>query len=138
MNDAAHYSEFHPRWYRPRISVFWWLHRRSYLAFVARELSSVFVAWFVVFLLLLVRAVAQGEAEYRRFLDWSASPWVLVLNVVALAFVLVHTVTWLFTLSPHAMVVRLRGRRLPPVAIGAGNLAAWVLLSALAAWVILR
>ena len=55
-----------PRWgrstaqgrpYRPRVSRFWWLRRRSYLLFVLRELSSVFVAWFVVYLLLLVENV---------------------------------------------------------------------------------
>src|SRR6266571_6775155 len=57
---SANYTEFHPRWYRPRMSVFWWVGRRSYLLFVLRELSSVFVAWSVVFLLLLVHAVGQG------------------------------------------------------------------------------
>jgi fumarate reductase subunit C len=131
------YTQYHPRWYRPRVAVFWWVRRRSYLAFVLRELSSVFVAWFVVFLLLAVHAVAQGPGGYRRFLDWSASPWVLGANVVALAFVVLHAGTWLFTLSPHAMVVRLAGRRLSPAAIGAGNLVALVLVSALVVWVVL-
>ena len=50
---SANYTEFHPRWYRRRMSVFWWVGRRSYLIFVLRELTSVFVAWSVVFLLLL-------------------------------------------------------------------------------------
>ena len=46
---SARYTEFHPRWYRRRMSVFWWVGRRSYLIFVLRELSSVFVVWSVVF-----------------------------------------------------------------------------------------
>src|SRR5438067_2427147 len=54
MSERPVYTEFHPRWYRPRVSTWWWLKRGSYLAFIARELSSVFVAWFVVYLLLLV------------------------------------------------------------------------------------
>ncbi|MCW2919214.1 MAG: frdC [Actinomycetia bacterium] len=137
MSEKVEYTPFHPRWYRPRIPVFWWLRRRSYLLFVLRELSSVFVAWFVVFLLLLVNAVAQGPDDYRRFLDWSAAPGVLLLNVVALCFIVLHAVTWLFMLSPHAMVVRLRGKRLPAAVIGAGNLVAWVLASALVAFLIL-
>jgi fumarate reductase subunit C len=138
MSEKIEYTPFHPRWYRPHIPVFWWLRRRSYLLFVLRELSSVFVAWFVVFLLLLVNAVAQGPEDYLRFLDWSATPGMLLLNVVALCFILLHAVTWLFTLSPHAMIVRLRGRRLPPAVIGLGNLVAWMLASALMAFLILE
>jgi len=136
MSEGVRYQEYHPRWYRPRISTFWWLHRRSYLVFVVRELSSVFVAWFVAFLLLLANAVAQGDAEYRRFLDWSASPWVIVLNVVALAFVVFHTITWL-NLAPRAMVVRLRGKQVPPVLVAALNYVAWAVLSALVVWLTL-
>ena len=36
----------------------------------------------------------------------------LALNALTLAFVLFHTLTW-FNLAPHAMVVRLRGQRVP-------------------------
>ena len=43
------------------MSTYWWLEKRAYLLFILRELSSVFVAWFVVFLLLLVAAVSQGR-----------------------------------------------------------------------------
>jgi len=38
----------HPRWYRKRVSTYWWLQRWEYLRFVLREISSVFVAIFVV------------------------------------------------------------------------------------------
>jgi fumarate reductase subunit C len=133
---SANYTEFHPRWHRPRMSVFWWVGRRSYLVFVIRELSSVFVAWSVVFLLLLVRAVGQGGAEYQRFLDRSSSPWMLALNVVALAFVVFHAITW-FNLAPQAMVVRVHGKRVPRSRIVGAHYAGWALLSALAAWLIL-
>jgi len=133
---SARYTEFHPRWHRPRMSVFWWVGRRSYLVFVIRELSSVFVAWSVVFLLLLVRAVGQGGTEYQRFLDRSSDPWMLALNVVALAFLVFHAITW-FNLAPQAMVVRLRGKRVPRSWIAGAHYAGWALLSALAAWLIL-
>ena len=133
---SARYTEFHPRWHRPRMSVFWWVGRRAYLVFVLRELSSVFVAWSVVFLLLLVRAVSQGGAEYQRFLDRSGAPWMLALNVVALAFVVFHAITW-FNLAPQAMVVRLRGKRVPRSWIAGAHYAGWALLSALTAWLIL-
>jgi fumarate reductase subunit C len=117
------------RAYRPEMSRLWWLRRRSYVFFVLRELSSVFVAWSVVFLLLLVRALAQGEAEYAAFLDWAASPWAVVLNVVTLGFLVLHSITW-FNLTPAATVVKLRGRRVPPAAIAGGAYAAWVVVTA--------
>lgn len=124
----------HPR-YRQPVSLFWWTKRRSYLVFVLRELSSVAVAWFVVHFLLLVTAVHDGAAAYRAFLDWSATPFVLVVNVVALAFVLLHAVTW-FNLAPKALAVRVQGRQVPPRAVAAGHFGAWVVVSAVVAWVL--
>ena len=98
-------------WQR-RVSTWWWLRKPSYFLFVMRELSSFFVAWYVLFLLLLARSVDIGEAAYADFLDWAASPVVVVINVVAFAFIVVHTVTW-FSLTPQAMVLRVGGRTVP-------------------------
>jgi fumarate reductase subunit C len=134
---SARYTEFHPRWYRPRMPVFWWVGRRSYLIFVLRELSSVFVAWSVVFLLLLVHAVSQGGQQYQQFLSLSRNPWMMALNVIALSFLVFHAITW-FNLAPQAMVIRLRGKRVPRSWIAGAHFAGWALLSALAAWLILR
>src|SRR5262249_36482965 len=75
MNELPPYTEYHPRWYRRRISTYWWLQRRSYVAFILRELSSLFVAWLVVFLLLLIHAVSLGNSQYQQFLAWCATPW---------------------------------------------------------------
>jgi fumarate reductase subunit C len=126
-----------PRLYRKPISTLWWLRRRSYFVFVLRELSSVFVAWFVVYLLFLVNAVSSGSAAYERFRTWSAGPWVLALNAVALVFVLLHAVTW-FSLAPKAIVVRVRSWRVPPGLILALHYLVWVLLSAIVLRVVLR
>ncbi|TDO44509.1 fumarate reductase subunit C [Kribbella sp. VKM Ac-2527] len=123
-------------YHRP-IPILWWTERWSYLLFVLRELSSVFVAWFVVYLLLLINAISDGPAAYDEFVERSGHWWVVAINVIALLFVLLHTVTW-FGLAPKAMVVKLQGRRVPPRAILAAHYAAWLLLSAITAWVILR
>jgi fumarate reductase subunit C len=136
MSGNVEYGGFYARWYKPRISRLWWLRRRSYLVFVLRELTSVFVAWFVVFLLLLVRAVSQGDREYQRFLDLSANPWMLTLNVLTLFFVVFHTVTW-FAAAPQAIVVRLRGSRVPANVIRALHYAAWILVTGIIAWIVL-
>ena len=130
---APGYTPYHPRWYRPRVSTYWWLHQWSYLKFVLRELSSVFVAFFVVTTLLLLRAVSLGPQAYSDFLTWMKNPLVIALNAISLLFVVFHTMTW-FHLAPRAMPVRLRGRNIPEVLIVATNYAAWLLISGVVAW----
>ena len=99
-----------PTTYRQPVSRLWWTKKWTYFLFMMRELTCVFVAWSVVFLMMLVYAIGRGEASYRQFLDWASSPVVVVVNVVALAFLALHTVTW-FALTPQAMVVRAGGRQ---------------------------
>src|SRR6266567_1683740 len=98
MSAEPHYTLYHPRWYRRRVSVWWWLQNRSYAGFVLRELTSVFVAFFAV---------------------------------------LFHAITW-FNLTPKAMVVRLGGKRVPDWVILGSNYAAWLVLSGLVAFALLR
>lgn len=130
-------TAYQPRAYRAPVGILWWLRRRSYLFFVLRELSAVFVAWSVLFLALLIRALGQGRGEYQQFLGWAGTPWVVVLNLVTLAFLVLHSVTW-FNLTPAATVVRLRGRRVPAAAIAGSAYLAWVVVSAFVAMVVLR
>ena len=125
----AGYTPYHPRWYRRRVSVWWWLQKPSYATFVLRELTSVFVAGFAVVTLFQVRALSAGPEAYARFQQRLESPIALAFHAVALAFVLFHSITW-FNLAPKAMVVRLGGRRLPDAAVVAGNYAAWVVATA--------
>ena len=124
-----------PHWQR-RTSTWWWLERWSYRAFMLRELSSLFVAWLVAYLLLLVRAVSLGDTSYRELLRWSGHPAILALNVISLFFLIFHAVTW-FNLAPQAMAVRVRGKRVPGVLIAGSNYAAWAAVSALTAWLLL-
>ena len=99
-----------PATYRRPVSRLWWAKKPTYFLFLMRELSCVFVAWSVVFLMMLVYAIGRGEASYQKFVDWASSPVVVVVNVLALAFLVLHTVTW-FALTPQAMVVRGPGGR---------------------------
>jgi fumarate reductase subunit C len=128
-------SPLEARYYRQRLPLFWWTKRRSYATFMLREMSSLFVAVFVVELLFLVRAVANGPAAYDGFLAVMANPAMIVLNLVALAFVLLHAVTFA-NLTPRAMVVRLRGRTVPPRAILAGVYFGWLVVTAFLAWLV--
>lgn len=131
------YTPYHPRWYRRRVSVWWWLHQWSYIKFVLRELSSVFVAFFAGVYLWQLRALLDGPEAYAGFLARMQSPWFLVLHSITFLFVLFHTITW-FNLAPRAMVVRVGGKRLPDLVIAGLNYLAWAVVSAAVAWVLLR
>ena len=123
--------------YRRPMSTGWWLRRRSYFGFVMRELSSIFVAWFVVFLLVLVRAIGRGEAAYDDFLDWAGSPVIVALNVIAAAFLVLHTVTW-FSLTPQAMPPKVRGLAVPPWLVIASQYVGLAVVSAFVYWLVTR
>ena len=93
-------------------------------------LSALLTLW-------VLRALAQGPEAYARVLARLRAPGFVALTVLALAFVLFHAVTW-FHLAPKAMVLRLGGKRLPDAVVVGLNYLAWVVLSAAAAWAILR
>jgi fumarate reductase subunit C len=130
-------SPLEARYHLRRVPVLWWARKRSHLMFMLRELSSVFVALFVVELLFLVGAVASGPSAYAGFLDTMANPAMIVLNVIALAFVLLHAITFA-NLTPRAMVVRVRGRKVPPVVVLAGVYVGWLVVSVFLAWLVVR
>lgn len=129
------YTLFHPRWYRRRVSVWWWLQNRSYAFFVLRELTSVSVAFFAVVLLWQLRALVDGPEAYARFLTRLETPLLLALNGLALLFVLFHAITW-FNLAPKAMVLRLGGKRVPDWIIAGLNYLAWLFVSGAVTWVL--
>jgi fumarate reductase subunit C len=121
--------------YQRRMGVFWWVHKRSYFLFVMRELSSLFVAWFVIYLLMFIAAVGGGEEKYDAFLDRASSPLFLVVNAVALAFLVLHTITW-FALTPQAMVLNLGGGRVPGLLIIVAQYAVLAAVSAFIYWLV--
>jgi fumarate reductase subunit C len=137
MAQAPDYTPYHPRWLRRRVSTYWWLGSWSYFAFVLREASCLFVAWFVVYLLLLFRAVLQGDTSYEAFLAWSARPGILFLDIVSFGFLVYHAVTF-FDAAPRAMVMHVGKTRVPPSLIAAGHYLAWAAASAVVFWILLR
>ncbi|MBI4487107.1 MAG: fumarate reductase subunit C [Acidobacteria bacterium] len=130
------YTPYHPRWLRRRVSTYWWLKKPAYLRFILREGSCMFVGWFTVYLLLLLGALLEGPLAYELFLAWSATPAVLIVNVVTLGFVVFHAITF-FQASPQAMVVRLGRARVAPQAVLLGHYAGWVVVSAVVAFLLL-
>jgi fumarate reductase subunit C len=104
---------------------------------VMRELSSIFVAWFVLVLLVLLAAIGRSEEAYRDVLDIVAHPVVVAVDAVAFAFVLLHTITW-FALTPKAMDARVAGRRVPAPAVIASQYVGLAVMSAFVVWLVKR
>ncbi|GAA1012815.1 hypothetical protein Aple_015150 [Acrocarpospora pleiomorpha] len=119
--------------YSPPRDRLWFLRRRAYLVFVLRELTSVFVAWSIVYLILLLDAAMTGALP--AFWAWAGAPWVVAVNVLAFAATAFHAVTFL-NLAPKATVIRLDGWRVPDFMISGGNFSAWLVVSALILWVL--
>jgi len=137
VSEPPVYTPYHPRWYRARVSTYWWSRRWAYLKFILRELSSIFVAYFVVLTLLQIRALTQGPDAYARFQERLKAPVLVALNALAFFFVLFHAVTW-FNLAPKAMDMRMRGKRVPDLLIVLPNYVAWLAISTVVAWLLLR
>ncbi|HEV2103774.1 MAG TPA: hypothetical protein VGR58_13430 [Candidatus Acidoferrum sp.] len=131
------YTLNHPRWYRKRVSTYWWLQRWEYLRFVLREISSVFIAIFVVETLFQIYTLSRGPEAYAIFLSVLKNPFVFALNVISLLFVVFHSITW-FNLSARAMSIRVGGKKVPGFLISGPNFAAWFFISAVIAWLLLR
>jgi fumarate reductase subunit C len=129
--------QYSPKTFRVRVSTYWWLGRWPYLRFILRELSSVFVAWFVVIAVLQIRALRRGPAVYEGFQQWLRSPILVMANVVTLLFVIFHAATW-FNLTPKAMPLRVGGKRVPSLLIVGPSYLVWLVISAAVAWILLR
>jgi fumarate reductase subunit C len=136
MAESHIYTAYHPRWLRQRVSTYWWLEKPAYLVFILREASCMFVGWFTVYLLLLLQAVQRGPVAYGEFLAWSAAPWVMLLNLATLVFVVFHAITF-FQAAPQAMVVHLGRKRVPPQALLAGHYAGWAAASLVVLWLLM-
>ena len=136
MASNPAYTKYHPKWYRRRIPIFWWVHRRAHTRFILRELTCIAVAFYALVLLFFVRAVAQGPDAYASFMSWFETPLAIILHAIVFAFVLFHSITW-FNLAPKALVFRVGKNRIPDAMIAASNYVAWIVISTTLAWIIL-
>ncbi len=136
MSHLPRYIQYRPKLYHQRMPIFWWVHKWVHMRFILREMTSVFVAFYAIMLLMHVRAVAAGPEAYASFLDWLASPLAVALHAVAFVMVIFHSISW-FNLAPKAMVVRVGAWRVPGWFISGANFAAWGVFSAALAWILL-
>lgn len=110
-------------------SKVWYLKRWPYRLFILREFSAVFLAFYMVLLLVLVMKVHDGRGSFEAFADTLESPWLLAVNTVALLFALLHTFTW-FLAVPSAVQIRRGEEKLPPRLLIGAAYAAMLVVSA--------
>lgn len=126
-----------PGLYYPKPPATWWLRNANYFLFMLRELSSVFIALFLVVFLVQLHRLPEGPGAYAAYLETLRAPGWIAFHVVALAFALYHSVTW-FNLSGVVQVVRLGERQVPPRLVAAASFALWVVVSIVLLWFLLR
>jgi fumarate reductase subunit C len=121
---------------RPWRTVTWWTERPTWMQFMVRELSAVFVGGYALLLLVMVSKANDASALEECVASLRSPLWV-VLHLITLAMVIYHTFTW-FQLTPQAMPVWRGEERVNPKLIIAANYVAWVAVSVLVAWLALR
>ncbi len=123
-------------YHRP-VQKAWWLKRQPYVRFIVRELTSLFVGFYCLLLLVALYMLGQGENAYEGMLTFLRSGPVIALHIIALIFTVYHSVTW-FNLTPKAIVIPMGEKQLPDVFIAGSNYVAWVVLSGIMYWIVVR
>jgi fumarate reductase subunit C len=120
-----------------KMPALWWLRRRNYLVFMLRELSPLFVSLFLVRFLGMLAQVREGPASLAEAWRAASRPGAIAFSVVALAFAVLHAVTW-FQAGAVILPVKVGGKQVPAAAVVGGSLAAWLVFSAAVLWWVAR
>ena len=110
--------------YRRSPGPFWFLHNRYLMLFMIREITSLFVAAYCVFLLAMLYRASQGEEAFGQFYELLKQPPALAFHLVTLAFVLFHSITW-FNLTPKVVIMWEGEEKVPPHVIRGMHYGLW-------------
>ncbi len=127
--------------YTRPMSKTWWLHNRRYFMFMIRELTSVFVALYVLLFLYEIFLLTKGPDEHGAFREsLSSGPWI-VFHVIALLFALYHSWTWLgLTAKMQAAgpgILKIGKKTLPPILVALGAYGGWLVATLVVAYLFL-
>lgn len=111
-----------------RMSVNWWLQNRKYFIFMMREFSSIFILIYVLTFSYQLLQATKGPKDYAAFLDFLRTPSILLVNLVVLAFALMHSVSW-FMLTSKVIPIKIGKIHVPPKLAFFGNIVAWIAVS---------
>ncbi|GHU20548.1 fumarate reductase subunit C [Betaproteobacteria bacterium] len=102
----------------------WWKKNPYYVEFMVHEGTALFVAAYVLILLVGLIRLGQGPEAWAGWLDALQSPLSVVFHLVLLAGIVYHAFTWfkLFPLTTPPIVIN--GKKLEPCVIVGGGWAA--------------
>ena len=138
-------SETTKTYTRP-ISKAWWLRdrghfNRRYFMFLIRELTSVFVALYVVLFIYELFLLTKGPEAHAAFRESLRSGPFIVFFLIALLFSLYHSWTWLgLTTKMQAAgrgLVKIGTKTLPPIFVALGSYGAWLVATCVIAYLFL-
>ena len=114
--------------YHQKMPATWWLKKQSYFLFMLRELSSLFIALFLVVYLIEIYQLTKGPDAYIAFIQKISSPGWILFHVVVLLFALYHSFTW-FQSSAVVLPIQLGERLVPRQTVTALHIVAWAIVS---------
>ncbi len=113
----------------------WWLDQPRYVRYMAREVSCILIGAYTAVIVVGLVRLSEGAAAWNRFLESLQSPVSIYFHLLALAFALYHTTTW-FNVTPKAMPMQIGQTQLPGIIIIGAHYAGWVVVSALALYLV--
>jgi fumarate reductase subunit C len=121
-------TETKPKEYIRPMPADWWLKNTNYALFMLRDVTSIFIAGYCVFLIILMCYASRDAETFRDFYAKLASPWSVVLHLIVLAFALYHSITF-FNLTPRVIRVFRGDEKIPDRAIAGAHYALWIVAS---------
>ena len=97
---------------RPISKTSWFMTHSRYKHYMLHEISSLFVALYLVVIIIGLFRLSEGEAAWNGWLEGVASPLGIIFRLVVFAFSLIHTTAW-FKAVPQALRIQ-RGESIVP------------------------
>ncbi len=131
MAETTHHSPLtthsQTREYVRPIPATWWLKNPAYTKFILRELSSVFIAGYCIFLMVLLYKSSDSQA-FASFYEGLKSPVSVVLHLVVLGFALFNSITAM-NAAPRIVTVFRGDEKVPDHLIAGGHYLMWLAMS---------
>ena len=105
----------------------WWLKKPAYTRFMIRDITSVFIAAYCLFLICIMYKAEPDRGFAAFYASWG-SPLSQVLHLIALAFALYHSVTF-FNLTPRVMVLFRGDEKVPEWWVSGAHFLLWGVLT---------
>lgn len=116
----------------------WWLRNRYLALFMVRELTCLFVGGYAAYLLCIWYHARLGQETFDLyFRETILCKWGIALQVVTLAMVLYHAVTWL-NLTPKVVIIWRGEEKVSPVIIAGAHYVLWLAASVVVWWLVVR